>query len=92
MHFQAAAASSAATERHILPMRPPTLRPTADTPPQPAHPQRCGNRRRRFWSFFGIRRGDAMRRDVVTIKPHQVIVVRHPVRRRARRGLLILVR
>lgn len=28
-----------------------------------------------FWSFFGIRKGDAMRRDAVTIKPHQVIVV-----------------
>jgi amino acid transporter len=28
-----------------------------------------------FWSFFGVRRGDAMQRDTVTIKPHQVIVV-----------------
>jgi len=28
-----------------------------------------------FWSFFGVRKGDAMRRDVVTIKPHQVIIV-----------------
>ena len=28
-----------------------------------------------FWSFFGIRKGAAMRRDAVTIKPHQVIVV-----------------
>ena len=28
-----------------------------------------------FWSFFGIRKGDAMRRDAVTIKPHQVIIV-----------------
>jgi len=28
-----------------------------------------------FWSFFGVRKGEAMRRDVVTIKPHQVIIV-----------------
>ncbi|HSV18590.1 MAG TPA: DUF2970 domain-containing protein [Casimicrobiaceae bacterium] len=27
------------------------------------------------WSFLGIRRKDAMRRDVVTIRPHQVIIV-----------------
>ena len=28
-----------------------------------------------FWSFFGVRKGDAMRRDAVTIRPHQVIIV-----------------
>jgi uncharacterized transporter YbjL len=28
-----------------------------------------------FWSFFGVRRGDAMRRDLVTVRPHQVIIV-----------------
>lgn len=28
-----------------------------------------------FWSFFGVRKGDAMQRDMVTIKPHQVIIV-----------------
>lgn len=28
-----------------------------------------------FWSFFGVRKGAAMRRDAVTIKPHQVIIV-----------------
>jgi len=28
-----------------------------------------------FWSFFGIRRGQDMRRDEVTIKPAHVIVV-----------------
>ena len=28
-----------------------------------------------FWSFFGVRKGEAMRRDTVTIKPHQVIIV-----------------
>ena len=28
-----------------------------------------------FWSFFGVRKGEAMRRDAVTIKPHQVVIV-----------------
>ena len=28
-----------------------------------------------FWSFFGVRKGEHMQRDAVTIKPLQVIVV-----------------
>ena len=28
-----------------------------------------------FWSFFGVRKGKAMQRDAVTIKPAQVIVI-----------------
>ncbi len=28
-----------------------------------------------FWSFLGVRKGNAMQRDLVTIKPHQVIIV-----------------
>jgi hypothetical protein len=28
-----------------------------------------------FWSFFGVRRGQAMRRDAVAIRPYQVIIV-----------------
>ena len=28
-----------------------------------------------FWGFFGVRKGEAMRRDAVTIKPHQIIIV-----------------
>lgn len=28
-----------------------------------------------FWSFFGVRKGKAMRRDAVAIRPHQVIIV-----------------
>ncbi|HEX8739871.1 MAG TPA: DUF2970 domain-containing protein [Casimicrobiaceae bacterium] len=28
-----------------------------------------------LWSFFGVRKGRAMRRDVVAIKPHQVVLV-----------------
>ena len=28
-----------------------------------------------FWSFFGVRKGNAMRRDAVSIKPWQVVIV-----------------
>ena len=28
-----------------------------------------------FWSFFGVRKGSAMHRDTVAIRPHQVIIV-----------------
>ena len=28
-----------------------------------------------FWSFFGVRKGKAMRDDAVSIRPHQVIVL-----------------
>jgi hypothetical protein len=28
-----------------------------------------------LWSFFGVRKGKAMQRDAVTIKPLQVVVV-----------------
>ena len=28
-----------------------------------------------LWSFFGVRKGRAMRRDVVAIRPYQVILV-----------------
>ena len=45
-----------------------------------------------FWSFFGIRKGDAMRRDAVTIKPHQVIIVGILLAAVLVASLLILVR
>jgi uncharacterized transporter YbjL len=28
-----------------------------------------------FWSFVGVRKGKAMQKDVVNIRPHQVILV-----------------
>ena len=28
-----------------------------------------------FWSFFGVRKGRHMRKDAVTIRPHQVVIV-----------------
>ena len=45
-----------------------------------------------FWSFFGIRKGAAMRRDAVTIKPHQVIIVGVLAAAVLVASLLILVR
>jgi hypothetical protein len=45
-----------------------------------------------FWSFFGVRKGDAMRRDTVTIKPHQVIIVGILIAAGLVVTLLILVR
>ena len=51
-------------------------------PPSPDHPDIPARRatllevvRAVLWSFLGIRRNDAMRRDTVTIRPHQVIIV-----------------
>lgn len=47
--------------------------------PPPTEPPREANLRQVvgavFWSFFGVRKGAAMRRDGVTVKPHQVILV-----------------
>ena len=45
-----------------------------------------------FWSFFGVRKGDAMRRDAVTIRPHQVIIVGILAAAILVAGLIILVR
>jgi hypothetical protein len=51
-------------------------------PPKPDSPDLPARRatlwdvvRTVFWSFLGIRRNDAMRRDIVSIRPHQVIIV-----------------
>jgi hypothetical protein len=45
-----------------------------------------------FWSFFGVRKGNAMRRDAVTIRPHQVIIVGVVLAALFVFGLLALVR
>ena len=53
---------------------PPPERPSSSPDSLPAAPLRqvVGAV---FWSFFGVRKGEAMRRDAVTVKPHQVIIV-----------------
>ena len=91
MHFQAAAPRRLPLAATFLPM------PSPETPPEPpAPPPRRATLREVvgavFWSFFGIRRGDAMRRDAVTIKPHQVIVVGILLAAVLVASLLILVR
>ena len=50
--------------------------PDPDAPSPKARPATLGQVVNAvLWSFFGVRKGDAMRRDAVTIKPHQVIIV-----------------
>ncbi|MEP7206775.1 MAG: DUF2970 domain-containing protein [Casimicrobiaceae bacterium] len=50
---------------------PPDLDPK-DPPPRASLLQVAGAV---FWGFFGVRKGRALQRDAVTIKPLQVIVV-----------------
>jgi DUF2970 family protein len=45
-----------------------------------------------FWSFFGVRRGAAMRRDAVTIRPHQVVIVGVLIAAALVATLLVIVR
>jgi hypothetical protein len=47
--------------------------PDSDPPPRPATLREVVGTV--FSSFLGIRKGAAMRKDAVTIKPHQVILV-----------------
>ena len=70
----------------VPPREPPD---TSDVPP----PATFGKVLRAvFWSFLGVRRGDAMRRDLVTIRPHQVIIVGILVAAAFVATLLIIVR
>lgn len=46
-----------------------------DAPPSPRRATLLEVVNAVLWSFFGVRKGDAMRRDAVTIRPHQVIIV-----------------
>ena len=59
-----------------MPAAPP---PPDPAPPEPARAPRPATLREIlgavFWSFFGVRKGEAMRRDTLTIKPHQVVIV-----------------
>jgi preprotein translocase subunit Sec61beta len=51
---------------------PPDPAPDPDSRPQATLFQVVGAV---FWSFFGVRKGNAMRRDAVAIRPHQVVIV-----------------
>ncbi len=47
--------------------------PDPDPPPRPATLREVAGTV--FSSFLGIRKGAAMRKDAVTVKPHQVVLV-----------------
>ncbi|MCC7328473.1 MAG: DUF2970 domain-containing protein [Burkholderiales bacterium] len=49
--------------------------PAADAPPTPRNATLLEVVPTVFSSFLGIRKGKAMQRDVVSIRPHQVIIV-----------------
>jgi hypothetical protein len=55
--------------------------PDRDTPAAPATAEapRTATLRQAagavFWSFFGVRKGSAMERDAVTLKPHHVVII-----------------
>ena len=49
--------------------------PPAGPPPEPRNATLREVVAAVFWSFFGVRKGKAMRRDAVAIRPHQVIIV-----------------
>jgi hypothetical protein len=70
---------------------------TPTPPPDPDSPEpRAATLRELLgavlWSFFGVRKGDAMRRDAVTVRPHQVIIVGIVVAALLVLGLLTIVR
>ncbi|HEX6137403.1 MAG TPA: DUF2970 domain-containing protein [Casimicrobiaceae bacterium] len=78
-----------------MPHRNPTPTPAPDPDPSPPSPppatlaQVIGAV---FWSFLGVRKGKAMQRDAVTIRPHQVVIVGILIAAILVASLLILVR
>lgn len=60
--------------RAPMPADPPSSRQSAP-PPKPPDASLRQVVGAVLWSFFGVRKGRAMHRDVVAIRPHQVILV-----------------
>ena len=73
------------------PGRTPDAPPEAPKPPPPAATFRQVVSAV-FWSFFGVRKGKAMQRDAVTIRPHQVILVGIVIAAMLVVALIVLVR
>jgi DUF2970 family protein len=74
-----------------LPSRP-TPEPAPAPPPAPRNASLLQVIGAVFWSFFGVRRGAAMRRDAVTIRPHQVVIVGVLIAAALVATLLVIVR
>ncbi len=55
------------------PRFPPATQGEPPVPPRPAKLSEVAGAV--FWSFFGVRKGHAMRKDAVTIRPHQVLLI-----------------
>ena len=72
--------------------QPPTGRDAPATPPSPRPATLWQVIEAVFWSFFGVRKGKAMQRDAVTIRPHQVILVGIVIAATLVVTLLVLVR
>ena len=89
-------ASALVRERHCLGMPPPSdSAPPGEPGSPPPDPPPASLRQivgAVLWSFFGVRKGKAMQRDVVTIRPHQVIIVGILLAAGVVVALLILVR
>jgi hypothetical protein len=51
------------------------LKPDPTSPPVPRNATLGEVFTAVFWSFFGVRKGEHMQRDAVTIRPHQVVIV-----------------
>jgi DUF2970 family protein len=72
-------AKIARTSRVFKKAMPPVDSPPSSPEPPTPEPKRSASLwqvfEAVFWSFFGVRKGKAMARDAVTIKPLQVIVV-----------------
>lgn len=60
-------------EPEVQPQFPPATQGEPPVPPRPARMTEVVGAV--FWSFFGVRKGHAMRKDAVTVRPHQVVLV-----------------
>ncbi|MGE5600676.1 MAG: DUF2970 domain-containing protein [Pseudomonadota bacterium] len=72
--------------------QPPTGRDPGAPPPSPRPATLWQVIEAVFWSFLGVRKGKAMQRDAVTIRPHQLILVGVVIAAILVATLLILVR
>jgi preprotein translocase subunit Sec61beta len=53
----------------------PSIDPDPGSPPPPRTASLLDVAKAVLWSFFGVRKSNAMHRDTLAIKPHQVVLV-----------------